>query len=221
MGQAQNKDHQDNAMVGPYTLPPLPYAANALEPVIDEVTMKLHHDKHHQAYVDGVNKALEKYPQWHGLTIEELLRRLHELPEDIRQQVHNQGGGHYNHAFFWKCLTPKGAGKPSGELAKAIARDFGSFEDFQKKFEQTGTKQFGSGWACLVADPKDMRLEIVALPNQDTAIGLGAYGIMLCDVWEHAYYLNYNNRRTEWLKQFWNIVNWDYAAQCFADAAQN
>ncbi len=202
-----------------YVLPPLPYGYDALEPVIDAETMKLHHDKHHRAYVDKLNAALEKYPQWLGLPIDDLLRRLHELPEDIRQAVHDQGGGHANHALFWNVLMPKSAGKPDGELAKAIIRDFGSFDDFKKKFEEAGTKQFGSGWVFLVTNPKDQnRLEIVPLPNQETPVEHGLYGLMLCDVWEHAYYLKYNNRRPDWLKKFWDIVNWDYVAKRFADS---
>ena len=205
-----------DAPLGPYVLPPLRFDHAALEPFIDEATMRLHHDKHHQAYVDGVNAALAKHPEWLGLTIEEVLRRLKELPEDIRTIVRNQGGGHANHQFFWKILTPNGPRKPSGELAKAIDRDFGSYDAFKAEFEAAGTKHFGSGWAFLVARPKrDFKLEILILPNQDSVLLLDepAPGLIACDLWEHAYYLKYNNRRADWLKAFWNVVHWDYVGE--------
>ncbi len=164
---------QGTAPVGPYALPPLRFAYDALEPAIGAETMRLHHGKHHQGYVDAVNAALAKHPEWLGLTIEEVLRRLPEVPEDIRQTVRDQGGGHANHQFFWKILTPDGPGRPSGKLAAAIDREFGSFEAFKARFEEAGLKRFGSGWAFLVVHPKeDFRLEILTLPNQDSVLEL-------------------------------------------------
>lgn len=200
--------------VGPYSLPPLKFGYADLEPVIDEATMRLHHDKHHQAYVDGVNAALAKHPEWLGQTIEAVLGRLAEVPEDIRDAVRNQGGGHANHQFFWKILTPNAPAGPSGELATAIDRDFGSLTNFKTQFQEAGAKHFGSGWAFLVVDPKhDFKLKIVTLPNQDSVIGLGLPGLLACDLWEHAYYLKYNNRRADWLASWWGIVNWDYVGE--------
>jgi len=197
-----------------YELPALAYAYDALEPAIDEATMRLHHDKHHRAYVDAANKALEPYPEWQGLTIEELLQRLDETPEAIRTTLRNQGGGHANHQFFWKILTPHGPGRPSGPLAAAIASDWGSFEAFQAAFEEAGTKHFGSGWVFLTVRPKDnFKLAIVTLSNQDSVLETGEPGLLACDLWEHAYYLTYNNRRPEWLKAFWSVVHWDYVGE--------
>jgi superoxide dismutase, Fe-Mn family len=204
------------APVGPYVLRPLPFGYGALDPVIDEATMRLHHGEHHRAYVDGVNAAIAEHSEWLGLSIEEVLRRLQELPEDIRQTVRDQGGGHANHQFFWKILTPNGPGRPSGELAKAIDRDFGSFDTFKARFEDAGNRHFGSGWGFLVARPKQQfRLEILTLPNQDSVLELSepAPGLIACDLWEHAYYLKYNHRRADWLKAWWDIVHWDYVAE--------
>jgi Fe-Mn family superoxide dismutase len=205
--------------LGPYVLPPLPYAYDALEPVIDAETMRLHHDKHHQGYVDAVNAALAKHPEWLGKTIEDVLRQLPELPEDIRQTVRNQGGGHANHQFFWKILTPKGPGKPSGDLAAAIDGAFGSFETFKAEFEAAGLRHFGSGWVFLVAHPKEnFRLEILTLPNQDSVLELDhpSPGLLACDVWEHAYYLKHRNRRADWLRAWWDVVHWDYVGERLA-----
>lgn len=200
--------------VGPYVLPPLAFGYADLEPVIDEATMRLHHDKHHQGYVDGVNAALAKHPEWLGMTIEALLGKLEQVPEDIRLIVRNQGGGHANHQFFWKILTPNAPSGPSGDLADAISRDFGSVEAFKTQFEAAGTKHFGSGWAFLCVDPKnDFNLKIVTLPNQDSVIEMGLPGLLACDLWEHAYYLKYNNRRAEWLKAWWGVLNWDYVGE--------
>ncbi|MGY2046672.1 superoxide dismutase [Methylobacterium sp. JK268] len=202
--------------VGPYALPPLRFDEGALAPVIDAETMRLHHGAHHRAYVEGVNAALAKHPEWLGRTIEDVLRHLAEVPDDIRAAVRNHGGGHANHQFFWKILTPNGPGRPSSDLAKAIDRDFGSYEAFKAQFEEAGTRHFGSGWAFLVARPKrDFRLEIVALPNQDSVLTLPepAPGLIACDLWEHAYYLTYRNRRAEWLSRFWEIVDWDTIAE--------
>ncbi len=178
--------------------------------------MRLHHDKHHQAYVDGVNAALARHPDWQGMAIEELLRRLPEIPEDIRAAVRHQGGGHANHQFFWKVLTPQGAEKPSGDLFAAIRRDFGSFDTFKQQFEDAGIGLFGSGWVFLVCRPKNQfRLEILTLPNQDSVLlqPEPAPGLLLCDVWEHAYYLKYRDRRVDWLRSWWELVDWDYVGE--------
>jgi Fe-Mn family superoxide dismutase len=206
------------AAVGPYKLPPLPFAYGALEPVIDAETMRLHHGKHHQAYVDGVNAALAGHPQWLGLTIEALLQRLPELPDEIRMRVRNQGGGHANHQSFWKTLTPVDGVQPSGELLAAIDRDFGSFEKFKAAFVAAGMQHFGSGWAFLVCRPtQNFMLEIITLPNQDSVLSLPepAPELLVCDLWEHAYYLTYKNRRADWLKAWWTIVHWDHVATRF------
>jgi Fe-Mn family superoxide dismutase len=200
---------ESGALIGPYALPPLKFAYDAFEPIIDEATMRLHHDKHHQSYVDAVNE----YPEWLGLTIEEVLRRLPELPDDIRETVRNQGGGHANHQFFWKILIPKGPSRPSGDLAAAIDQEWGSYDAFKTAFEVAGTKHFGSGWVFLVVHPtQNFKLEIFTLPNQDSVLGLDrpSPGLLACDLWEHAYYLTYNNRRADWLKAWWDVVHWDY-----------
>jgi Fe-Mn family superoxide dismutase len=202
--------------VGPSALPALRFGYADLEPTVDEATLRLHHDRHHRAYVDGVNEALAPHPQWLGLSIEEVLRRLPELPTDIRETVRQQGGGHANHQFFWKILTPKGLGRPPGDLLAAIERDFGSFDDFKARFEAAGRSQFGSGWVFLVCRPKQgYRLEILTLPNHDSVLSFPepAPGLLICDVWEHAYYLKYHNRRADWLKAWWDIVDWDYVAE--------
>ena len=210
----------DQPPLGPYVLPPLKFAYDALEPAIDEATMRLHHDKHHQGYVDRVNAALEQHPEWFGRTIEDVLAHLKDLPEDIRTTVRNQGGGHANHQFFWKILVPHGAPEgPSGDLAAAIDARWGSFAGFKAEFEDRGTKLFGSGWAFLFAHPtKDFALEILTLPNQDSLLiqDVPSPGLLACDLWEHAYYLKYNNRRADWLKAFWGIVNWPYVGERFA-----
>lgn len=199
---------------GPYVLPALRFPPAALAPVIDEKTMRVHHGMHHQAYIDGLNAALAPYPQWQGLTIEDLLRRLEQVPAEIRQTVRNQGGGHANHQFFWKILTPAAREEPSGDLAQALKRDFGSVDGFRRQFEAAGTRHFGSGWVFLVANPADdFRLEIVALPNQDSVLGIGRLGLLTCDLWEHAYYLNYEHRRAQWLHAWWQVVDWAVVAQ--------
>ena len=207
------------APVGPYSLPPLRFFYDALEPGIDEATMRLHHDKHHQAYVDGTNAALARHPQWLGLSIEEFLRRLHEIPEDIRQTVRNQGGGHANHQFFWKILTAKGPGKPSGDMAAAIVRDFGSYECFKARFEAAGAQHFGPGWVFLVCKPKSkFKLEILTLPNQESVLlqPEPSPGLLCCDLWEHSYSLGYNNWRADWLKAWWDVVHWEYVGERLA-----
>jgi superoxide dismutase, Fe-Mn family len=208
------------APVAPFVLPPLKFAHDALEPVIDAETMRLHHDEHHRAYVDATNAALAEHPEWLGRTIEDVLAHLEELPEDIRQTARDQGGGHANHQFFWKILTPGGTPKgPTGDLLAAIERDFGSFEAFRAAFEERGTEHLGSGWAFLVAYPRrDFRLGIVTLPNQDSLLTLDepSPGLLACDLWEHAYYLRYNNRRADWLKAWWGVINWPYVGERYA-----
>lgn len=193
-----------------FELAPLPYAYNALEPVISAETMHLHHDKHHQIYIDNVNKALEGHPELEGKTIEQLLSALDSIPEGIRTAVRNNGGGHANHQLFWKIMKPGGEGGPSGNLAKAIDRDFGGFPEFKQQFEAAGAKLFGSGWVFLVTDPKkDGALEILTMPNQDSVLLVGKPALLANDVWEHAYYLSYQNRRADYLKAWWDVVAWD------------
>lgn len=202
--------------VGPYALPPLRFDYGALAPVIDAETMQLHHDKHHQGYVSAINAALAQHPEWLGRTIEDVLRNLDKVPEDIRAIVRNQGGGHANHQFFWKILTPNGPGQPSGDLARAIDRYFGSYAAFKSRFEEAATKHFGSGWAFLVCDVKaDFKLDVITLPNQDSVLTLDRPqpGLLCCDLWEHAYYLTYRNRRADWVKAFWEVVHWDYVGE--------
>ncbi|MBP0018934.1 MAG: superoxide dismutase [Cyanobacteria bacterium SBLK] len=193
---------------GEFILPPLPYDYNALNPYIDTQTMMLHHDKHHAGYVKKLNAAIAKYPELKGKSIEELLVNLHRLPEDIRQTVRDNGGGHANHSLFWAMMSPNGGGKPTGKIAEAIAAEFGDFESFQNAFNDAGGKRFGSGWAWLVLD-KDGSLNVISTPNQDSPLLLGEIPILGNDVWEHAYYLKYQNNRTDYLKAWWNVVNWN------------
>ena len=191
-----------------HEVPALPYDYSALEPFIDTQTMKLHHDMHHGAYVKNLNAALEKYANVQAKKVEELLRDLNAVPEDIRTAVRNNGGGHMNHTMFWKIMKPKGGGDPSGQIAEVIKKTFGSFKDFQTKFNETGTKVFGSGWVWLVGKSNG-EFQIISTPNQDNPISQGLFPIMGNDVWEHAYYLKYNNRRPEYLAAWWNVVNWE------------
>jgi Fe-Mn family superoxide dismutase len=191
-----------------YELPPLPYDYTALEPYIDEKTMHLHHDGHHAAYVKNLNAALEKHSNLQSKSPEELLRDLNVIPEDIRTTVRNNGGGHVNHTMYWKIMKPKGGGDPSGPIADVIKKTFGNFKDFQTKFNDAGTKVFGSGWVWL-AGKSSGEVQIVTTPNQDNPISQGLFPIFGNDVWEHAYYLKYNNRRPEYLQAWWNVVNWD------------
>ena len=199
-----------------FELPPLPYDYAALEPHIDEATMKLHHDKHHQAYVTNLNGAVEKHPDLGKKTPEELLKALDSVPEDVRAVVRNNGGGHVNHTMFWRIMKPKGGGEPTGDIASQITSDFGTVEDFKKKFNEAAAKQFGSGWGWLVW--KGGKLDIMTTPNQDNPISQGLYPILGNDVWEHAYYLKYNNRRPEYLAAWWNTVNWDEVNKRFLQA---
>jgi superoxide dismutase, Fe-Mn family len=197
----------------PYEVPPLPYDYAALEPHIDEQTMRLHHDKHHQAYVDKANGALEG-TEWADKPIEEVIANLDALPDDERGPVRNNGGGHLNHSLFWESMSPDGGGEPSGDLGSAIDDAFGSFDAFKEQFEAAGVGQFGSGWAWLVLDGGS--LKITSTPNQDSPISSGATPLVGNDVWEHAYYLKYQNKRPDYLKAWWNVVDWDKIAQRFA-----
>lgn len=199
-----------------YQLPELPYAYDALTPYIDEETMHLHHDKHHNTYVTNLNAAIEKHPELDSKTIEELMSNLDAIPEDIRTAVRNNGGGHVNHTFFWEILAPNAGGVPTGEVKEAIDATFGSFDKFKEEFAAAATTRFGSGWAWLVLDGG--KLSIISTPNQDSPLSEGKTPILGLDVWEHAYYLNYKNVRPEYIKAFWNIVNWDEVAKRYAAA---
>lgn len=199
-----------------YEVPPLPYDYAALEPHIDEETMRLHHDKHHQAYVDKVNAALEG-TDWANKPIEEVIRNLAQVPENIRTAVRNNGGGHLNHTLFWEWMSPNGGGEPEGALADAINSTFGSFADFKAKFKEAGVNQFGSGWAWLVWDGSG--LAIVSTPNQDNPLSDGKTPLLGVDVWEHAYYLKYRNRRPDYIDAWWNVVNWAKVAEDFKRVA--
>jgi superoxide dismutase, Fe-Mn family len=201
-----------------HKLPPLRFAYDALEPYIDAETMELHHDKHHHAYVDNLNTALEPYPELAELTVEALLHRLDEVPESIRTAVRNSGGGHVNHRFFWDILGPRAGGAPKGAIGQAITKDFGSFERFQTLLTGAATQHFGSGWAFLVVDPSRPRLGIVALHDQDSVLPPGTTGLLCCDVWEHAYYLKYRNRRADYLDAWWHVVAWDVVDERLRDA---
>ena len=190
-----------------FEVPALPYAYNALEPHIDEQTMHLHHDKHHQAYVDNLNKALEKHADWQKKSVEDILRNINTVPEDVRTAVRNNAGGHANHTMFWNIMKPQGGGEPKGKIADVI-KNLGGLAAFQEKFNDAGVKRFGSGWAWLVRS-KAGQFEIISTANQDSPLMDGHFPIMGNDVWEHAYYLKYQNRRAEYLKAWWNVVNWD------------
>lgn len=189
-----------------FELPDLPYGYDALEPYIDEQTMKLHHTKHHQTYIDKVNKALEGKEEWSSKSIEDILSDLDSVPEDIRTVVRNNGGGHYNHVMFWQIMAPGQSGKPEGNVASAIDAAFGSFDNFKEKFAEAAAGRFGSGWAWLI--DRDGKLEITSTANQDCPISEGAKPILGLDVWEHAYYLKYQNRRPEYIDAWWKVVNW-------------
>jgi Fe-Mn family superoxide dismutase len=207
-----------------YELPPLPYPKDALEPHIDAQTMEIHHGKHHAAYVTNVNKAIAGKADLESKTIEALIGNLDAVPADIRGAVRNNGGGHANHSMFWKLLGPKAGGAPSGKLGDAIKATFGSFDAFKEKFEAGGVGRFGSGWVWLVANQG--KLEIVSTANQDNPLmgkavsGVEGTPVLGCDVWEHAYYLKYQNRRADYLKAFWNVVNWNEAAKHYEGAAK-
>lgn len=198
----------------PFKLPDLPYAFDALEPHIDARTMEIHHDKHHAAYTNKLNEALEKHEDLQNKTIEELLGSLDSLPADIRTTVRNNGGGFANHSLFWTIMGPDGGGEPGGKLADAIRQKFGSFDDFKKKVNDAGAGQFGSGWAWLVSDGSGS-VDVYATPNQDSPLMKGHTPILGVDVWEHAYYLKYQNRRPDYLQAWWNTVNWSAVAERF------
>jgi len=198
-----------------YELPPLPYDYNALEPYIDEETMHLHHDKHHQAYVNNLNAALQGQSQFDNMGIDELIRSLSSVPDNIRTTVRNNGGGHINHSMFWQIMKPNGGGEPTGDIASAISSAFGSFDQFKAAFNDAGAKRFGSGWAWLVIGT-DGKLAVTSTANQDSPLIDGLYPVMGNDVWEHAYYLKYQNRRPEYLAAWWNVVNWDEIGKRFA-----
>ena len=200
-----------------YSLPELPYALDALEPHIDARTMEIHHTKHHQAYINNVNKALEAHASLVAKSVEDLVSDLGAVPEGIRTAVRNNGGGHANHSLFWTVMSASGGGEPSGELASAIPSACGSFDDFKGKFAAAAATRFGSGWAWLSVDGG--KLVVESTPNQDTPLSEGRTPILGLDVWEHAYYLNYQNRRPDYVSAFWNVVNWDEVARRFADAS--
>lgn len=199
-----------------FTLPDLPYATDALEPHIDQKTMEIHHGKHHQGYVNNLNAALEGHPDLADKSITELLSALDALPESIRTAVRNNGGGHANHSLFWQVMKKKGGGKPSGALADAIDKTFGSFDAFKDKFSAAAKTRFGSGWAWLVLNRKG-ELEVTSTPNQDNPISDGKFPILGLDVWEHAYYLNYQNRRPDYVEAFFNVVNWEKVEDLYDD----
>ena len=205
----------------PYTLPALPYSFDALEPHIDARTMEIHHSKHHNAYVTNLNAAIAGKPELEGKSLEALISDLASVPEDIRGAVRNNGGGHWNHSFFWKVIAPGGAKAPYGDLAAAIDKAFGSFDAFKEAFAKAGATRFGSGWAWLVKK-EDGTLAIGSTANQDGPVqgqavaGISGTAVLALDVWEHAYYLNYQNRRPDYITAFWNVVNWDVVAANFA-----
>ena len=201
----------------PFEVPPLPYDYTALEPHVDEATMRVHHDKHHQAYVDKVNAALEG-TEWADRPIEDVVANLSQIPEDKRTAVRNNGGGHYNHSLFWEWMSPDGGGEPDGELGSAIESAFGSFGDFQAKFKEAGVNQFGSGWAWLVHDGSGVA--VVSTANQDNPLTDGKTPLVGCDVWEHSYYLKYQNQRPAYIDAWWNVVNWDKVEEGFSAAGR-
>jgi superoxide dismutase, Fe-Mn family len=200
----------------PFEVPPLPYDYGALEPTIDEQTMRLHHDKHHQAYVDNANAALEG-TDWAGKSVEQVLANLDSIPEEKQAAVRNNAGGHANHSLFWEIMSPDGGGEPSGSLATAIADTFGGIDELKQQVNDAGVKRFGSGWTWLVWDGTG--LAVYSLPNQDSALSTDDVPLLGIDVWEHAYYLKYQNRRPDYLKAWWDVVNWDAVQQRF-DAAK-
>ncbi|EKY7873895.1 superoxide dismutase [Enterococcus faecium] len=199
-----------------YTLPDLPYAYDALEPYIDEETMHLHHDKHHNTYVTNLNSAIEKYPELGEKTIEELLSDMDAIPTDIKTAVRNNGGGHANHSFFWEIMAPNAGGEPTGEIKEAINEAFGDFSSFKEEFKKAAAGRFGSGWAWLVME--NGKLAITSTANQDSPLMEGKTPILGLDVWEHAYYLKYKNARPDYIAAFWNVINWDEVNKRFEAA---
>ncbi|HEX9923491.1 MAG TPA: superoxide dismutase [Anaerolineae bacterium] len=200
-----------------HQLPALPYAHNALEPHIDARTMEIHHGKHHQGYVNNLNAALEGHADLQGKSVEDLLKDLNAVPEGIRMAVRNNGGGHANHSLFWPCMSPAGGGEPGGDLAAAITAAFGSFNDFKDQFSKAAATRFGSGWGWLSVNSNG-GLVVSSTPNQDNPLSEGLTPILGLDVWEHAYYLNYQNRRPDYVAAWWNVVNWDQVSKNYAAA---
>ncbi len=200
----------------PFTLPSLAYAYDALEPHIDARTMEIHHTKHHQTYIDKLNAALEKYPELQAKTVEELVTNLNDIPEDIRTAVKNHGGGHANHSLFWMIMGPNAGGEPTGAVAEGINASFTDFKSFQEQFAAAAAGQFGSGWAWLVSNAG--KLEILATPNQDSPLSQGKTPLLGIDVWEHAYYLKYQNKRPDYITAFWNVINWQEVERRFSEA---
>lgn len=199
-----------------HSLPPLPYSFDALEPYIDARTMEIHHDKHHNGYVTNLNKALESHPELQKLSVEALLAQIGKVPDAIRTAVRNNGGGHLNHSLFWKIMKKGGGGEPSGDLAGAIKSAFGGFAEFREKFTQAATSRFGSGWAWLLL--RDGKLSVESTANQDNPVLDGGKAVLGLDVWEHAYYLKYQNRRAEYIKAWWNTIDWAQVAENFSQA---
>jgi len=214
MAESQATQKKENPVA--FTLPPLPYPADALEPSIDRMTMEIHHDKHHGAYVTNLNKALEGQTNLQSLSIDELLAKLDSVPENIRTAVRNNGGGHWNHSMFWKIMKKGAGGEPTGDLAAAVKSAFGSFAEFKTKFAAAGMGRFGSGWAWLVV--KDGKLGIESSANQDNPIMTGGKPVFGLDVWEHAYYLKYQNRRADYIEAWWNVVDWNAVADHYSAA---
>jgi Fe-Mn family superoxide dismutase len=200
-----------------HELPKLPYSYDALEPHIDARTMEIHYTKHHQTYINNLNAALEKHPDLQSKSVEDLLKNLNAIPEDIRTAVRNNGGGHLNHTMFWPMMSPNGGGEPKGELAGIINSAFGNFANFKNQFSKAAADRFGSGWAWLCVD-KGGKLTITSTPNQDNPISDGLKPVLGLDVWEHAYYLKYQNRRADYIAAWWNVVNWDQIARNYAGA---
>ena len=196
-----------------HVLPPLPYAPDALEPHIDAQTMQIHHGKHHQTYVTNLNAAIAKAPELDSWSLDDICRKIHDVPEAVRTAVRNNGGGHWNHSLFWQLMAPNASGEPTGALAEAITKAFGSLAVFKEQFQTAGIGRFGSGWAWLVST--NGALSIVSTPNQDNPLMDGEHAILGVDVWEHAYYLKYQNRRADYLAAFWNVVNWAEVAKRF------
>ena len=204
---------QPAAPTGPFKLPPLPYAFDALEPHIDARTMEIHHDKHHAAYVTNLNKALVGHDNLAGKSIDDLVRGFAQVPEAIRPAVRNAGGGHANHALFWQMMKKNGGGEPKGALGQALEKKFGTYDKFKEEFTAAATKVFGSGWAWLTLDGKELKIE--STPNQDSPLTAGRVPLLGLDVWEHAYYLKYQNRRPEYITAFYNVIDWDFVTARF------
>jgi Fe-Mn family superoxide dismutase len=216
---ARSASAQAPAPSGPFTLPPLGYSFDALEPYIDAKTMEIHHDRHHKAYVDNLNKAVASHPDLQKMTVEELQLKMDSLPQDVQTAIRNQGGGHANHSLFWKTLSKSGGKAPKGELATDIDKAFGSLSAFQEKLSAAAIGQFGSGWGWLVVDKGNPR--VVNLPNQDSPLLTSMQPVFGIDVWEHAYYLKYQNKRPDYVKAIWNVWNWDFISDRYASLKKN